>query len=196
MSNKYVCTFTILVTMCGQNIQNPNPKNLSPNPKNPSSKNPNSNSGSNPRYPKLLRVIRVSDHSTRITQKTPILKKSYLKFYLVLAISAQSAQILVASHGPRRPKPYPESSFLTVKTQNKKNLPSLSSILSRSLSWSLDISLQRIICAPWRHICTPRGLAGQPLASCRPPLCLYQVTIPHARPRARSELGWFESMAL
>ena len=128
MSNKYVCTFTILVTMCGQNIQNPN-----------------SNSGSNPRYPKLLRVIRVSDHSTRITQKNPILKKSYLKFYLVLAISTRSAQILVASHGPRRPKPYPESSFLTVKTQNKKifRLSHLS-----SLDLSLDLSIPHLSAVP------------------------------------------------
>ena len=120
--------------------QNPNSKNPNPNPKNPSPKNPNSNSGSNPRYPKLLRVIRVSDHSTRITQKNPILKKSYLKFYLVLAISAQSAQILVASHGPRRPKPYPESSFLTIKTQNK-NIFRLSHLSSLDLSLDLSISL-------------------------------------------------------
>jgi len=46
----------------------PNPKNPSPNPKNPNSKNPNPNSGSNPRYPKLLRVIRVSGHGTRTTR--------------------------------------------------------------------------------------------------------------------------------
>ena len=43
-------------------------KTPSQNPKNPSPKNPNPNSGSNPRYPKLLRVIRVSDHGTRITE--------------------------------------------------------------------------------------------------------------------------------
>ena len=86
MSNKYVCTFTILVTMGGQNIRNPNPKNPSPNPKNPSSKNPNSNSGSNPRYPKLLWVIRVLIHGTRITRKNPKLKKPYLKSCHGLAI--------------------------------------------------------------------------------------------------------------
>ena len=116
--------------MGGQNTRNLNPKN------------PNSNSGSNPRYPKLLQVIRVSDHGTRITRKKPILKKSYLKFYLVLAISAQ---ILVASHGPRRPKPYPESSFLTVKTQNKKifRLSHLS-----SLDLSLDLSIPHLSAVP------------------------------------------------
>jgi len=48
----------------------PNPKNPSPSPKNPNPKNPNPNSGSNPRYPKLLRVIRVPDHGTRTTRIT------------------------------------------------------------------------------------------------------------------------------
>ena len=40
-----------------------------PYSKNPSL-NPNTNSGSNPRYAKLLRVIRVSDHGTRTTRNS------------------------------------------------------------------------------------------------------------------------------
>ena len=54
--------------------RNPNPKNPSPNPKNPSPKNPNVNSGFNPRYPKLLRVIRVLTSGTRITRKYEIVE--------------------------------------------------------------------------------------------------------------------------
>ena len=40
MSNKYVCTFTILVTMCGQNIQNPNPKKSESEPEKPELEKP------------------------------------------------------------------------------------------------------------------------------------------------------------
>ena len=50
--------------------RSPNLKNPSPNPKNPNPKNPNLNSGSNPRYPKLLRVVRVLGYGTRITRTT------------------------------------------------------------------------------------------------------------------------------
>ena len=50
--------------------RSPNPKNPSPNPKYPNPKNPKTNSGSNPRYPKLLRVIRVLGHGTRNTRIT------------------------------------------------------------------------------------------------------------------------------
>ena len=54
-------------SMAGQNIRTPNPKNSSPNSKNPSPKNLNANSGFDPRYLKLLWVIRISNHNTRTT---------------------------------------------------------------------------------------------------------------------------------
>ena len=82
----------------GKILETPNlyPKNPSLNPKNPSPKNPNPNSGSNPRYPKLLRVIRVSDHGTQTT-----LKIAQLKY--VLFIAAQPTKPLKPN--PRQSHP-------------------------------------------------------------------------------------------
>jgi len=71
LGNRRASIQPVARNMGGQNIRNPYLKNPSPNPKNPSPKNPNTNSGSNPQYPKLLQVIRVSDHGTRTTRNNP-----------------------------------------------------------------------------------------------------------------------------
>jgi hypothetical protein len=104
--------------MGGQITRNPNLKNPNPYLKHPSPKNSNTNSSFDPRYPKLLRVIRVSGHSTRITRKTKTSvqpkyvihyiqpSQNYTKYYHVLVVSAQQAHNLIAPHGPPRLKWY------------------------------------------------------------------------------------------
>ena len=69
----------------------PNPKNPSPNPKSPNPKNPNPNPGSNPRYPKLIRVVRVLGHGTRNTRTT----RNDLFFHLWFDLCASKLCLLI-----------------------------------------------------------------------------------------------------
>jgi len=84
------CSRAVLA-MAGQKTRYPNPKNPSPNPKSPNLKNPNPNSGSNPRYPKLIRVVRVLGHGTRNTRTT----RNDLFFHLWFDLCASKLCLLI-----------------------------------------------------------------------------------------------------
>ena len=143
--------------MGGQNTRNPKPEpeKPEPEPKKPELEKPEPYFGFEPTVPEIITGNSGIRPRYPNYSKNPILKKSDLKFYLVLAILVQSAQILVASHGPRRPKPYPESSFLTVKTRNK-NIFCLSHLSSLFLDLSISLCSDESV---------PRDGTSAPLAA-------------------------------
>ena len=132
--------------MAGHITRNPNPKNPSPNPKNPSPKYPNTISGCKSRYPKLLWVIRVSNHGTRITRKARTTNK--LRCF-------QSAQTTIYLAQPTTI--YLPVTLAPAPTQRTHTSPSPRQCCAPARDGGRRISsLRRATLRPPQHLSSPR----------------------------------------